>query len=1546
MSATHPSSGRFLSLSAALDRAETVDSAVDHATELANTAFEQPVVSVCAYEPATGAFDTMYAFDPLSAPTDADPEAIPEQIRAEVRTRSDDQPAGVDADATIDTDPRGPLRAEAFVPAGSRWVLRLGVAEADGFDEAGVAVVEGIAANLGAALDRIDDRREQRAGVEPQELLNEGPLLFVRTRRVDDEAVIDACSDRFLRRLGYDRGELAGEPLASVYTADSAADLRDGGYDDALAGSFEVTERTLVDADGEPVHTLLRAVPRRDGVAGTNALFVDVTERERQRRELRERSHELESFRRAVEEAADGVAILEDGEYTYVDRTHVDMYGFDSTDDLLGETWRRLYDDEEVARLEREAFPALEADGHWRGSVTGSRPDGSTFPAELSLTIVGDGRLVCTVRDETERKARERELELKERAMDEANVGIQITDPDREDNPLVYVNEGFERMTGYAREEVLGNNPRFLQGEAADPETVARLRGAIEAEDPVSLDVRNERKDGSPYWSRLSVTPVTDASGAVRSYIGIQQDITERKRRQKRTESRNDLLTRIYEVTTDPGLTFDEKITALLRAGRDHLDLPYGFLTRIDRGEHGGSDAQTIVEAVGSHERLQPGESDPLERSYCRKAVENDGPLTLTHAVEEGWADDPAHETFGLEAYIGSEVVAGDDLYGTLCFASMEPRDRSFDEFERSFIRLVGRWVGYEIDRRETQAELREQRERLELALSGTNTGLAEWDLKTDAVTWNETLIEILGREVESAEEFISAVHPDDRDRVERELEAMLETGTPCTGEFRMLDGDGDTLWIGSRATPVYDGGEEPVRVLATGTDISDRKRAERERRRSERQYRRLARNIPNGAVVSFDGDLNYRVAAGELLPEFGVDPSDVSGAAVGSLLPDAGVTDDLLPRFRAALDGERTDRRVELGDRTLRIHIVPTDDGDGEGRSAETRGLLLAQDVTAEARRERALYEEREQFRLLTESVDEYAFFIVDEEGVIRTWNDGTADTFGYDAEAAVGTSIAELHPEADRESGLPGRLLQQARIAGESAHEGWRVRADGSEFYADVRHAPLEADDGEFRGYAVVVRDMTDRRRQRRRTERFVEESDDVITVVDPDGTVTYASGSATRVLGYDPDDLVGENLFDYLHPDSRDRAMEAFFAGVDDPGGSFQAECRFRSGDGGWRNVEGQCRNMLDDDAIGGMLLYLRDVTERTERARRFESIFNQTFQFTGLLDPDGTVLEVNDAALEFGGIDRDAIVGTRLGDAQWWAHSEAVRDNVVDAIDRAADGEFVRYETEVRGADGLATIDFSLKPVTDEDDDVSLLVAEGRDITSREQYRRHLEVMQRVVRHNMRNDLTKVRGWAQLLAEEDSADERAEKLETIEGIVDKWVAMSEKMRKISQLLRGQRTHSRTAECETVVRDAVESVRDGYDGGTVRTEAEADGSVQVPTTVGNAVRELVENALQAGDDATVAVELARPDEDWIEVRVRDDGPGMPEMESEVLETGEETPLAHGLGLGLWLVRMVVTQAGGTVSVESSDGGTEVRLRLPATRTQRAQAGAGGAV
>ncbi|MBX0284936.1 PAS domain-containing protein [Haloarcula salinisoli] len=131
------------------------------------------------------------------------------------------------------------------------------------------------------------------------------------------------------------------------------------------------------------------------------------------------------------------------------------------------------------------------------------------------------------------------ELELKERAMDEAPVGILISDPDQHDNPAVYVNDQFTEMTGYPEADALGRNCRFLQGERTDPEPVAELRAAIDAERPVSVELRNYRRDGTEFWNRVSVAPIRNSEGEVTNYVGFQEDVTERKEHELELKLRN-----------------------------------------------------------------------------------------------------------------------------------------------------------------------------------------------------------------------------------------------------------------------------------------------------------------------------------------------------------------------------------------------------------------------------------------------------------------------------------------------------------------------------------------------------------------------------------------------------------------------------------------------------------------------------------------------------------------------------------------------------------------------------------------------------------------------------------------------------------------------------------------------------------------------------------------------------------------------------------------------------------------------------------------------
>lgn len=105
--------------------------------------------------------------------------------------------------------------------------------------------------------------------------------------------------------------------------------------------------------------------------------------------------------------------------------------------------------------------------------------------------------------------------------------GITLSDPDEPDNPIVYANSVFERMTGYTQEEILGRNCRFLQGEDRDQPGLEAIREALREHRPIEVTLRNYRKDGSLFHNRLSIQPLRDASGRLIYYLGVQYDVTE-----------------------------------------------------------------------------------------------------------------------------------------------------------------------------------------------------------------------------------------------------------------------------------------------------------------------------------------------------------------------------------------------------------------------------------------------------------------------------------------------------------------------------------------------------------------------------------------------------------------------------------------------------------------------------------------------------------------------------------------------------------------------------------------------------------------------------------------------------------------------------------------------------------------------------------------------------------------------------------------------------------------------------------------------------------
>ena len=143
-----------------------------------------------------------------------------------------------------------------------------------------------------------------------------------------------------------------------------------------------------------------------------------------------------------------------------------------------------------------------------------------------------------------------------------------ITDPRLHDNPVVFANESFCKLTGYERDEILGRNCRFLQGEATDPADVRAIHDAVEAVRPLEIDIRNYRKTGEPFWNRLLLAPVFDEAGKLAYFFASQLDVTLERERLATLESSNAAL--MAEITSrlQRQDEHERELDFALRAGR------------------------------------------------------------------------------------------------------------------------------------------------------------------------------------------------------------------------------------------------------------------------------------------------------------------------------------------------------------------------------------------------------------------------------------------------------------------------------------------------------------------------------------------------------------------------------------------------------------------------------------------------------------------------------------------------------------------------------------------------------------------------------------------------------------------------------------------------------------------------------------------------------------------------------------------------------------------------------------------------------------------
>jgi PAS domain S-box-containing protein len=485
-------------------------------------------------------------------------------------------------------------------------------------------------------------------------------------------------------------------------------------------------------------------------------------------------------------------------------------------------------------------------------------------------------------------------------------------------------------------------------------------------------------------------------------------------------------------------------------------------------------------------------------------------------------------------------------------------------------------------------------------------------------------------------------------------------------------------------------------------------------------------------------------------------------------------------------------------------------------------------------------------------------------------------------------------------------------------------------------------------------------------KRLEVLFDSAAEFIFIIDTEGVILRANQCVFTTTGYSQDEVISRNIKEFFTPESQ-HTCDCNFSGLRERGYN-RADIDFVRKDGSIINME--CSATAVPDEVGAFTSFLiiqRDISERLRAAReleeserRFRAIFNSTYQFIGLLDPEGTVLEGNQTALDFIGCTNADIVGKLFWETPWWTHSPQLQKRLKEGIIEAAQGKLVRFEAEHIGKEGqTAVIDFSLKPVFNEQGETVLIIPEGHDITERKHAEEEAQRMQQEFAHVMR--LSTMGEMASGMAHElnqpltalisycGTALQLARNMPSLpEGYIDLLDRASGQAHRAGDVIRHLREfvskgkHNKTW---VVMDDLIQGVIDfigwelhdsdiqvTFQSNSPECEVLID-KVQIEQVLVNLIRNGVEAIRQAGitgGQVDIATRVAA--EGSVEVTVADNGPGIdPEMTGSLFEP-YQTSKENGMGMGLSISRSIVEAHNGKLWLdEQRQQGALFHLLIP---------------
>ncbi len=485
---------------------------------------------------------------------------------------------------------------------------------------------------------------------------------------------------------------------------------------------------------------------------------------------------------------------------------------------------------------------------------------------------------------------------------------------------------------------------------------------------------------------------------------------------------------------------------------------------------------------------------------------------------------------------------------------------------------------------RQLQAEiaLRDNEERLRLALEAGKMGSWVWDIPENRSFWNHYEYKLLGLPVGTGEVdtnlFFQYVYPEDLPRLRQILQECIDQIKPFKHHFRIVRADGAIRWLSGRGQVFSDAPSGKARqMMGINFDITDSKLADEAMRTSTEQLRlkteelntRLRQQeavatLGEWALQMTDVDkfLNQVI---EIVSQFfeanfckilELQPDNQSlllragcgwhEGLVGTAIVSAGETSQAgytLQLNRPVIVDDMASEKRFSGPALLHDHgivsgvsvVIPGRMGPFGVLGTHTRyhykynddDIFFLQSVANIVgdfiERQRL----ESQYQVLVQGMQDYAIFLISPAGIITTWNTGAENITGYHANESIGQNVALLYTPHDRESGHPHSDLQAADIAGKTERKGWRQRRDGSRFFSHSVTFALRNQAHQLIGYSRILRDITNQEREEGALHSAIDHSVDAVITIADDGIIQSCSGSIHKIFAFDATELIGQNV-----------------------------------------------------------------------------------------------------------------------------------------------------------------------------------------------------------------------------------------------------------------------------------------------------------------------------------------------------------------------------------------------------------------------------------